>query len=210
MPMRRKMFRRRVPRYRRVVKPTKMFSRKVMKVVKRTQEKKYHPFSGTSQITNAGYLLDFTVIAQGNTDTTRVGDMIYLKSLQFGVEFVRADSTNTFRMVLFQWKPPSSNATNPPLMSDILLDTTYPWISPYNHDQRKNYKILLDRRITLDSDDGTRSYRFSITRGFARQVQYIGGTSVGNNNLYGYIVSDSSAASHPGIFWSGKVNFTDS
>lgn len=196
-------------RKRRTAKPTKNFARKVLKVVKRTQEKKFYPFANSTTVSSVGYLLDLTTIPQGDTDTTRDGDMLRVSSIQVNFAWAAADAYNICRMVMFQWMPASSPGS-PPALADIFADTTNAVISTFAHDTRKSYRILLDRTCVVDADDPMKICKMYVYKKFMRNIQYAGGTTTGRGNIYVWLVTDSGAVTHPAVTWSGKTNFTDS
>lgn len=192
-------------------KPSKAFVGKVLKVVRRTQEKKYWPFNNNITVNTAGTLLHLTNISQGDTDVTRDGDMLRVNSIQITFSVNNADAYNILRFVVFQWKPASNGATTPPALGDIFLDTTNAVISPFNHDSRQNYRILMDRRCVTDSVQyPVKIVKMFITRKFYRNIQYSSGTTVASNNIYCWAVSDSGVSAHPAVTYSGKTSFTDS
>lgn len=200
---------RRKPQYAR--KPSKQFARKVRKVMQSVQEKKYWPYTSNISVSSAGYLLHLTNIAQGDSDTTRDGDALNLKSILINLSAAAGDTYNIMRYTIFQWLPSSSLSVATPTLGDIYQDTTTPVISTFAHDSRKNYRILYDTSFTVDTDFPNKVKHIRIYgKKLIRQVQYVGGTVVGNNNVYMWAVSDSGAATHPSVTYVGKTNFTDS
>lgn len=195
--------------YRPKKKVSKAFSTKVLKVVRRTQEKKTWPFASNTTVSSAGYLLDLTSIPQGDTDGSRDGDALRVLSIQLTCAWTAADAYNIVRMVIFQWMPPSSIGA-PPALADIFQDTATPVISAFTHDTRKSYRILCDRRAVVDSDDPCKIFKMVCYKKMNRNLQYVGGTTTGRGNIYCWLVSDSAVSAHPACSWSGKTNFTDS
>lgn len=191
-------------KYRRRTRVSKPFYRKVKRVFNSIAEKKYYPYDNTSTVSTTGNMLFLSSIPQGDTDTTRDGDSIYIRSIQINFTVAYADAYNQLRFILFQWLPQTT-----PTLADILLHPTYPTISVFNHDSRRNYRILKDRRCIVDADDPTCMLKIYSYNKFIRKIQYTGGTTVGNNNIYCLAVSDSNVVNDPSISWSGKINFTD-
>lgn len=192
--------------YARKRKPSKAFTRKVLKVVRKVQEKKYWPFLNSTTISLVGSLLDVSGVTQGDTDVTRDGDQLTVKSMIINFSNTVADGSNYLRFIAFQWYPATT-----PTSADVILDTTQPIISPYAHDTRYQYRILQDKLCYVDTDDPNRLCMMKVTRGFkTRTIQYIGGGTTGTNKIYVFVFSDSGAAPHPAVAWSGKLNFVDS
>lgn len=209
MVYRKRVARKRYPRRRYSRRPTKAFTSKVLKVVKRTQEKKYYPYANSGTVGSTGYLLDLTTIPQGDTDTSRDGDALRVTSIQINFAWAAADAYNICRMVMFQWMPASSPGS-PPALSDIFVDTADAVISPFAHDTRKSYRILADKTCIVDTDDPMKICKMYVYRKFMRNIQYSGGTTTGTGNIYCWLVTDSNVSTHPAVSWSGKTNFTDS
>lgn len=190
-------------------KPNKIFYRNVKQVINTMAEKKYLPYTNSTSVSTTPVFLQFTGITQGDTDLTRDGDSVYLKSIQVGFSVLVGDSYNQVRFITFQWFPPSTLGTNPPTENDILQDSALGTISVYNHDTRMNYRILDDKTVVVDSDDPNMIYRLIITKIPKRKLQYVGGGTVSPFHIYCLVVSDSTTATHPSIAYSGKTNFID-
>lgn len=102
------------------------------------------------------YLSEVTQSAgAAQSDETRIGDEIKPKSLEIrGFMFPSsANNPEIVRLMVVRWKPISSNASSPVTLGDILHDATATDAikSPHNHDKRKNYDVLADRTLVLDS-----------------------------------------------------------
>lgn len=200
----------RAVRFRRTSKPSKVFTRKVRKVLNKSSEKKYLNYVNSSTVDNTGALiLKLSEVSQGDTDTTRDGDQMTIRSLQFNMSFAIADTTNYVRVIFFQWL--QNTQMGLPTASNILLDVvTAPWLSPYSHDYRYNFRILGDHLIRLDSQVPLVYKKMFFKRFARRKVQYVGASSTAyTNGIFALVVSDSSAVPHPSVQWSGKLNFSD-
>lgn len=100
------------------------FSRRVLKVVERKAEHLYYDTVVASQAFSftTPYQVDLTTVAQGSGESTRVGNSITAKSLNFRLLFVGgSDEYNTIRVILFRWHPDA--AIYPPTFQDILEDS---------------------------------------------------------------------------------------
>lgn len=201
---RKRNFRRRPKR-----KLGRQFVAKVKRVISTVAEKKYWAFHNSQTVGSAGFLLHLSNIAQGDTDVTRDGDSLYVKSIQLNMVFALADTYNQCRVIVFQWHPLADLATATPLLSEILVDTATPTISPFAHDTRNSYRILADRMVILDADNPYKSFKILITKGFTRKIQYVSGSTFAQNNIFCFIVSDSGVAPNPNFVWSGKINYLD-
>lgn len=201
-------------RYRkRVTRSGKSFTRKVQTVIRKTAEKKYVAFnSSAAGIDTGGLILRFTEVPQGDTDVTRDGDQLTIRSLQFNYVLTLADTTNVMRVILFQWF--DSTQSVQPIPSNILIDTAIgrAVASPYSHDYRYQFKILYDKTHVLDSNTPVINRRVFLKR-FPfkhKKIQYVGASSTNHNNgLFALVISDSAVGPNPTITYSGKFNFSD-
>jgi len=130
----------------------------VARSVKRMQsrvELKHKDTSTSSDPTVAGTLTLLNDIAQGLTESTRVGDEIYATSIQFRVIMTAGSSAtvttsaNSTRIIVF-WDQQANAAA--PTVTD-LLDTTAgsAIIAPYNDDYQKRFKVIYDRTFSINS-----------------------------------------------------------
>jgi len=216
-------------RPRRIVKG-KRLNKRQKKEVKRLigirQELKFQnynqaPASITTTYTVTGAPYD---IAQGITDSQRVGDSIlWCGKIDLTIEVVNglgatADAYNNLRFILFQWHP----ATTPTAASLLLSgpSSTQDVYSNYNHDNRQMYKVLLDKvfvtsgggvSATVPWGAGSVKYRrFHVsTKKLTKHVQYTAGGSTATNRLYVMFASDSALATHPTMLYSSKVFYRD-
>lgn len=207
--------RRRFSRYRR--KPSmgtrkrryKKFVRKVKHIANTAGEKKYFAVSsgGPQTVDYSGVITSISNVAQGDTDVARDGDQLYLRSLEIHWEAIVADVFNVLRFIVVQWYPATT-----PVVSDILLTpgTVDSHMSPYNHDTRFQFRILYDKRVTINTDKPSALLKVRIRRFARRRIQYLGGTTDGQNKIYVLKISDSGAVPHPTIQNFSKLNFGDS
>lgn len=154
-----------------------------------------------------------TDIGQGTTDQQREGDQLTIRSIEVnwswnGSSLTTPDQSNIGRIIVFQWFPATV-----PSAANILADLTpaYVTLSPYNHDSRFQFKILLDKKspISLNGPSVTYNRRY-IKGGMKRKIQYIAGSSVvAANMIYVLMVSDSGVIPDPIGTYAIKVNYSD-
>lgn len=186
----------------------KRFKKFIKRVANMGAEKKYFYVTsgGPQTVDSTGSITSVSDISQGDTDITRDGDQVYLRSIEFVWEADVADTFNQVRFIVVQWYPPTT-----PVVSDVLIGTgTTTFFMPYNHDKRFNFKILYDRTVTVDTNTPSKlSRKIQVIRGFRRRIQYLGGATDGTNKIYVLKISDSGAASHPLVDNYFKLNFSD-
>lgn len=163
---------------------------------------------------------NFTTIlvpALGNTENERIGDTITLKSLYYNYSVQYEDSTNVFRIIIFQWMQDSS--LNAPIVNSILEQssaTTQDYVySPYSMNNAQNYRILYDRTHLVQQQGTQIVHRKGyITKFPNRKIVFTNasGGSVSNikrGQIYVLTMSDSSVAPHPDWNATFKLNYTD-
>jgi hypothetical protein len=165
--------------------------------------------TGTA-ISYSGTIVDCSGISAGDTDTTRDGDRVSLKEWTFSWYITPGDSYNLVRCILFQYT--SDTALGGPSVTNI-IQTDGSVVSPLSYksiDYVKNIKILYDKVLFADTYHPVVVASPSVKkRFFDHQVQFTGATTR-TNGLFALFVSDSSAATHPSVYYYSTVRFTDS
>ncbi len=199
---------------RKATKRGNTFAEKVNIVVDRKAEKKRFPvFDISSAIQAAGTIVDWTQIAQGDSEGQRDGSIIQPITLEFDYE-VRmgtGDVTNMTRVMLIQWKQDSSAVL--PTMGTIYEDAiNTPPLSPYSFNKFPgNFRILYDRVHYL-SDDSNVSVgrRVKLTqRNLPTKIKFNNTLNSGRNKIYLIFWSDSTVIPHPNIIYSGMLKYVD-
>lgn len=200
------------PRRRYYSRPSKSFSKKVNKVVMKSSEKKYWDVATTTSVDLSGSITDLTAIPQGDTDQTRDGDQLQIRSIKGKAQIQVADTTQIVRFIIFQWYMDTNVVGTAPTVGQILqsVGTGYGPMSGYNHDGRYNYRVLYDRTCFLDTTDKVQcGLQWFINKGLRRKIQFHGGATGGKNKIYLLLLSDSGAATHPAVIYYNRVSFSD-
>lgn len=181
----------------------------ISKQISKRAEKKY--FNGSyslSSYDHNGTIRELTPIPQGDTDVTRDGDSLYLRSMRVNGELVLGDTTNIVRVIVFQWLE-----TDTPVPANILsstyVGTSNAPLAPYHHDSRRLFRILYDRKFVLNANRPNALYDTGYLRIPKRKVSYIAGGTTGSNKLWVLLISDSGAVVHPTISVLSRATFND-
>jgi len=149
--------------------------------------------------------------SQGNADQDRDGDRIRLKSLEMRGEVVVASSTNVLRIIVFKWKPDTSQDVPTPakILEGFYVGQPLAPFSPYRFDKshRNKFQVLADRTITVDQTDILKT--FIIKKKLSGNVNFNPGGSQGSNQLFVLCISDDGVVSHPSFRWVSEVMYTD-
>lgn len=171
-------------------------------------ELKYGTSTYTNTVSYTGTIQSLCDISQGDSDTTRDGDSLTISSLELRGFFVAGDAYNVCRVMLVQWFPTDGVA---PTISQILVNTgnLYASISVKAHDYRQQFKVLYDKILVVNTYNPTKMF-YKKVYPKRRKIQYVAGTNTGNNKIYIIMISDSSAVSHPSVYYDNKILFKDS
>jgi len=191
----------------------------VRQLISSTQE---HKFIDTklfaTAATTTAQQFAIASIPQGDTDSARDGDRVKLIGLEFRFDtYLQGfggtnDFTNTVRLTFYQYRPMSSGSH--PVIADIYQDSNSvaqsPTSSAFNWDNRADYKILYDRRFFL-SGNGPAVVGENVVRVPLKGcIQYSSGSNtLGQNQLFYIMSSDSLVATHPLINIYTRVTYTD-
>lgn len=198
----------------------------MVKLIKRvatlSSEKKYHlaQSSGPQPVIDTGDITCMTQILQGDSDTSRVGDQLTIRSIEYKFNAFLSTSATApavLRFLLIQWFPRVVNTASPPNIADnILFDgltNSENYLQPYYHDNRNQFKVLLDKTVVvgLDAKVNPITYHGYITKGFRRRVQYYAGAfDDGNNQIFLIKLSNIATGSNPPSFTNYiKINYSD-
>lgn len=177
----------------------------------------------------AGIIASLSDVAQsittGQGDSSRIGDQINIRSLEFSF---RAQATATagmtnlcyLRLIIFQYLKDDVTA---PTISDILnLQSGYDaiqYMAPYNHDKRYWFRILYDNRFKLVSNAMTNYYtpvsevsKKIFIRKFAKnRIQYIANGVTGQYKIYYIMMSSATGggSTQPTADYISKLNYSD-
>jgi len=157
----------------------------------------------------SGTIADCTLVTQGDTDGTRDGDRLHLKSIR-----LRANcygSANTYvRFILFQW----FSVSVPTVANVLYLSGAYSAInSPHNPDKfppdnNGEGKVLMD--VVFDNNSTTpRLLNFYTTKFPKDSMQFTAGSTAGTNHIYLCTVSNVTSTGLPSLAWYSEFRFTD-
>lgn len=198
-----------------------------MKVFQSMAEHKYHDKADLLTPNYSGIITDISAIAQGQTDTTRVGDKVILLSLQFkGVVTVPNPDIGTeiqqiIRVIYFIYKDDTT-----PVVGTIMESTGDPNAinSPFIHDRQVKRKVLYDKCFTVKSLGTIAGGYTALSKPIAvsayipltklknklNTIHYEGGGTTGVNKIWMLVISDS-ALSTGACSWRvyNRLNYID-
>lgn len=150
-----------------------------------------------------------TTITQGDTDTSRDGDQLYVEwtEARYNVIVNTTDVSNLVRVIVFCWH--LDDGGQAPTASLILQSSTTP-LSSYNRDSVKErlFTVLNDGLHAVYSGGiGQISHHYRNQKKF--KITYTAGGTTGKNNVYVLAVSDSSVSPFPVLNLYHRTQFLD-
>jgi len=181
---------------------------------KKTEKHYVDISSGGASISYSGTLIDLTVVAQGSTDSTRIGDSINLKSVQMKWTWSLGTTPNTVRLIVFQWFGDAN--VDAPEASEILQGSFVGGVgaphAPYTKDSVGfKCQVVFDEVQLLDTYRPSQLGSFMITADKFRhkKIQYNGGgTTAVANSIWVLFISDDAAPTYPSIVYVQRTRFT--
>nr|WAE42288.1 MAG: capsid protein [Cressdnaviricota sp.] len=228
MPFKKKVKSRRV---RRVHKKPESFSKKVLAVVKKTEQLKYaataYQLSLTSDFWTLDQLMDVpaqNVTAYSNDAATpdstgRIGNTFYVEKYEFRWSAYippNASASAMLRMVIFQWMVDSYSEA--PNADDVFVynGSFAAPLSPVNlvEERAKKFRIIRDKTYVLvpGGSNGYIHHEYKNLRLPIRRLQVVGNSEVGTSanfikgKLYVYWCCDESSVE---INWTDQLTFSD-
>lgn len=168
-------------------------------------EHKFQDKSVTSNPDNSGSTAKLFDPAQGTSVSNRGGDSVKLANLTFRAIMNKSGSaTNTnLRVIVFRGN--RENGTTPSVSA--LLQTTSV-ISPKNHDNRFDTKILFDRVFQMN-DGATTMRQLNLNIKLGTHVNFSSGTtSIEDGGIYILLLSDQSTNT-PQIKYYSRITYVD-
>jgi hypothetical protein len=199
----------------------KTLDRKIKRVYDNIkQEIKVHDHSIPSFLPTrdgaAGDMKHLTGIAQGDSETTRDGQQINIKSLQVKGQMYldTAIQSSTVRLIIFVDK--NFLGSGVPSALNLLDGTGYFGTpqAPYvmrNRKERERFKILFDKVYSLNTN-GANTLPINIYRRLNMKSTFSGinATDTGKNNIFLIAISGQAMDDRPTLDLLSRVSFTDS
>lgn len=189
---------------------SKAVNRQIRKQLNKAIESKHHDYlMNSSGVDFSGTMHDLSQVNGGNSSITRVGDKIQPSQLDLRWQVTIGDTTNSIRMILFQWHP--DDATDLPTTTEILQTIAVPEApqAQYNTNFRSQYRVLKDVTIPLGaSSRETVTGRWLINK-HMRPIHYNFGAVTGVDKIYLMVISDSGAVPNPGFIGRWRMYFKD-
>lgn len=189
---------------------TKRIARHEAKIVmnKNTETKYYDTILAASAIDATGTVFNLTSgITQGDTINSYIGHQITPVYLIVRFSCYYGDVTNLVRFIILQAK------TTAPATPDILESTSNirTPLSPFDTTTNEKWRVLWDKVKVLNQSDKDVQYgKIKIPMHKLRRLvfsDHLGNIELGG--LYLYIVSDSTASTHPTVQYISRLSYKD-
>jgi len=178
--------------------------KEAVKVLKGTSERKRYIGTISNSFYNGMVPQCISLIPQGSTDTSRVGDTCKPVHVRLGITLSRYINTRV-RVIVFQWNADSAVIT--PSLSSILESSFYAE-SEYKHDLRKDFKILHDKSYMLNADRPDVIADWSSKLNVSK-MYFSAGTTTAHGHIFVAILSNDAFVSAGSYILRHKVEFLD-
>jgi len=201
------------------VSNSKSLSNAVRKAIKYSGESKYfYTNIGTSNVDWNGLIQNLTLVPQGTTDVTRIGDSLTPMSLEVRGHLVLNQAGRQYcmgRMLIFRWLQDTDDTS--PTVTDVLdfVGSDQVVLSAIAHDKREDYNILYDSGPFLLTTIGASGYSdqiFNMKKTIklaGKEIKFVGGGTNARNHIYAIFVSDVPAVNQPYCRFAFKLNYKD-
>lgn len=169
---------------------------------------------GPYSATNTPTPIDMTNMPPDKTNGARIGDEIIVKDIELRFDIgqataITAESYQGARCIIVQYYGDNTTAFS----AGTFLSVTGAagiTLSPYNHDNRRLYKILYDERFDLVYNGTALVHRTVLVKPGRKKVRFDASTLGGDGHIYVMFMSDISGSNTPGYNYTCRINYVDS
>lgn len=167
-------------------------------------EYKYVDITDTASATYSGYFATLNNIAQGVTDSTRIGDSCKLQNLTLRGSITRNGTDGHVRIMVIWDKQAKASAA-----SSILENTgsAYATLSPKKYDNRFQTKVLKDFRVHVTTDSPIKEFNMVIP--INQHTQYDAATNTIDTGALRLLIISDMASSQPLTAYYSRLTYTD-
>lgn len=177
------------------------------------EEKRYKFTNVVGEMLDSGSFNHLSATSQGDGDAGyRQGDKIraYQMALNYSIDGNTATANSIARVVIFQWYDVSV-----PSLTTLLQDATtiQGKFGQFRTDTSKMYRVLYDKIYPIhcvSASDNQIYFRKDRIKRFNKIIQYHGGGStIGDGQIYSFVLSDKTTGSCPQIDMQFQLRYTD-
>lgn len=189
-----------------------MTKAEVLRIVRANSDKKQMTEAGQTTVNTTGIMLPLVNMIRGdNMKNEYNGSWINLQWLRFRSLTTVADTEDTVRTIVLQWKGANpSGSLTPGLILDMSSGVK-PILAPYSAQNRDLFTILSDITVNLDSQTNSEiSQNIFIPGKRLRRVHFNRtNDTVLSDQLYLVSISNSAVTPSPPLDWAFEGWFTD-
>lgn len=179
-------------------------------------EEKWHDTAYSVNVTESFQQSELNLIAQGDTATTRDGNSIkFTKIICQGSVTLNSSGNASQTIRLFVICRVQNPGTNPGIvMTDIIQGTPTgagAVLGFYNKTSMKGYRVLLDKKFTVNSDYPTKYFKFYLPSQWHTRYNATNpaAADVPNNICRLIYVGDQTAANYPVLNFNTRMVYVD-
>lgn len=155
---------------------------------------------------------DLSMIPQGVLDTQRIGDTVYIESIQFKFIVQSPDNWNYSRIQLIQWHEDTA-FSNPSMAITLQSATTIPrdLVSPLQIDKNQKFTILYDKLFGQVAAAETQDISISLykDKGFKRKLEFTNSSTTGMGHFFLLVSSNSNVVPNPTLDGWVRIRYRD-
>lgn len=172
-------------------------------------EYKYYDQQVNASYDHTGNLNILNTPAQGQTDTTRIGDSIKIQNLTLrGYIYANALATSTLFRLMVIWDPQNKSSATSDILQNIA--SVYAPISPKNYDKKFQTKVLLDKCYSIVSGGADSAMRqFDFVLPINQHTQFDAASTTINTGALKILLVSAAGANLPTCVYSARVTYTD-
>lgn len=177
---------------------------------KSVSENKYSDITSTlASLDYNGQSVDVSSVAQGTTDSTRIGDQLKPTSLRLAYWLNGESFSSIVRVIVFRWLPDTGLGV--PSVANILqhYGSALGVLSPFIHDTRSQFNILYDKVHKVSNSGGSELVHVDATIKTAKLIQYNAAGVTGLGRIYAIFITDRVLATSCTALVHARLNYID-
>lgn len=188
----------------------KAVKKSVQRSIARTEELKFKDiYDNVAAVQSAALVAARPLVtsAQGAQDTQRIGDQIFITSVQINLQ-LSVSATQVMRLIVFKWKPLTTSYL--PTLADILNSPTNTAVGPVymkRIDTQQEFTILYDKCYPMQvANVSNRLIRINLSKKLGK-AQFDAGTTDGLHKLYYFLLTDVAASNTVSMY--NRIRYKD-
>lgn len=172
-------------------------------------EYKFYDQNVNASYDHTGNLNILNTPAQGQTDTTRIGDSIKVQNLTLrGYIYANAAAVSTLFRIMVLWDPQNKSTATSDILANVA--SVYAPISPKNYDKKFQTRVLHDKCYSIVSGGADSAMRqFDVVIPVNQHTQFEAGSTTINTGALKILLISAAGVNLPTCVYTARVTYTD-